>query len=115
MSADGYGPFLDRRRFLAGMTTLGAGAALPAEPAGSLYLETSNGWYVQGGRPIWGYAQQNEWWGGYRGQPTGWWTDIELGPSLIRNDPGKLGPNRTEDLERLTDNMRAYGYPGFQS
>jgi hypothetical protein len=114
MPADPHGPLLDRRRFLAGMTALGAGATLPAEPAGSPYLETSNGWYVQDGRPIWGYAQENEWWGGYRGQPAGWWTDIELGPSLIRNDLGKVGPNRTEDLDRLTGNMRAYGYPGFE-
>jgi hypothetical protein len=53
-------------------------------------------------------------WGGYRGQPTGWWTDYELGPSLIRNDPGQGGPNRTEDLEKLTDDMVQYGYPGFE-
>ena len=80
----------------------------------SLYLETSNGWYMQDGKVIWGYARDNAMWGGYRGQPTGWWTDIGLGPSLIRNDPGKGGPNRTEDLDNLTDNMVQCGYPGFE-
>jgi hypothetical protein len=104
-----------RRRFLAGVAWLGGpsavtvGAASPDLP----YLATSNGWYVQNGKPIWGYARASEMWGGYRGRPTGWWTDYELGPSLIRNDPGRTGPNRTEDLDQLTDAMLAYGYPGF--
>jgi hypothetical protein len=89
-------------------------APKPKTRRDSLYLETSNGWYTQEGKVIWGYARANQWWGGYRGQPTGWWTDIELGPTLIRNDPGQVGPNRTEDLEKLTDNMVVYGYPGFE-
>jgi hypothetical protein len=45
-------------------------------------LATSNGWYVQNGRAIWGYGLHNDWWGGYRGLPTGWWTDCPLRPSL---------------------------------
>jgi hypothetical protein len=132
---------VDRRGFLAGLASLGpaaiaasapnlpvanpphgTGAAafasgdVPPSPTGrdSLYLETVNGWYTQNGKVIWGYARDNEMWGGYRGKPTGWWTDYELGPSLIRNDPGKVGPNRTEDLDKLTDNMVQYGYPGFK-
>jgi hypothetical protein len=81
----------------------------------SLYLETSNGWYMQGGKVICGYARGgNEVWGGYRGQPTGWWTDAAFGPSLVRNDGGHVGPNRTEDLDQLTDSMLEYGYPGFE-
>jgi hypothetical protein len=97
----------------------GSAAVIPdaagegATPRDSLYLETSNGWYLQNGKVIWGYARANEMWGGYRGKPTGWWTDYELGPSLVRNDPGRVGPNRTEDLDKLTDNMVRYGYPGF--
>ena len=77
-------------------------------------LETSNGWYVQKGRAIWGYGQHNDWWGGYRGQPTGWWTDCPLRPSIVRNAPGRIGPNLTEDLPKLTDSMLAYGFPGFE-
>lgn len=129
-----------RRRFLAGLAALGGPAALAAPtrnkpkaiPSGrpgraaasealpretgqdSLYFETCNGWYMQDGTVIWGYARNNEMWGGYRGKPTGWWTDYELGPSLIRNDPGQVGPNRTEDLDKLTDDMAHYGYPGWQ-
>lgn len=124
---------VDRRSFLAGLATLGAPAlmagpaanlrarteaAVTARPGSekvrSLYLETCNGWYMQDGKVIWGYARNNEMWGGYRGLPTGWWTDYELGPSLVRNDPGHVGPNRTEDLDKLTDDMVRYGYPGFQ-
>jgi hypothetical protein len=73
-------------------------------------LETSNGWYLQDGKVIWGYAQQGQWWGGYRGQPTGWWTDTPLSTCITRNAPGEIGPNRTEDLGSLTDSMLAYGY-----
>lgn len=129
---------MGRRRFLAGMAALSGstGLAMPtgneAIPSGgaglaatnealprgtgpdSLYLETCNGWYMQDGTVIWGYARNNEMWGGYRGKPTGWYTDYELGPSLIRNDPGKAGANRTEDLDKLTEDMAHYGYPGWQ-
>jgi hypothetical protein len=90
-------------------------ARKPKTDRDSLYLETSNGWYVQDGKVMCGYARSNnEVWGGFRGQPTGWWTDVATGPSLIRNDPGKIGPNRTEDLDKLTDSMLQYGYPGFE-
>jgi Family of unknown function (DUF6298) len=118
---------MDRRAFLARVGWLAGPAALavsatsspgaadaPADNRDTSDLETTNGWYVQGGKVIWGYARANAWWGGYRGQPSGWWTDIELGPSLIRNDPGRVGPNRTEDLDQLTTSMSLYGYPGFE-
>ena len=116
-----------RRRFLEGLAALGGGASLAvsagpspnAAPAqqGSrdpAPLATSNGWYVQNGRAIWGYGLHNDWWGGYRGLPTGWWTDCPLRPSLIRNAPGRSGPNLTEDLDKLTDSMRTHGFPGFE-
>ncbi len=107
---------LGRRAFLTGLAALGGPAAIGQHKAvpDSRYLETSNGWYIQNGKVIWGYARHNQWWGGFRGQPTGWWTDTELGPSIIRNDPGKVGPNRTEDLDKLTGSMLAHGYPGFE-
>ena len=105
----------DRRRFLEGLAALGGAASL-AVPAGpSPYtalaqqgsrdpasLATSSGWYVQNGRAIWGYGLHNDWWGGYRGLPTGWWTDCPLRPSLIRNAPGRSGPNLTEDLDKAS-------------
>ena len=115
----------DRRQFLKGLAALGGGVTIAASTGlhevqggqgtpNSPYLETLNGWYLQKGRALWGYGQHNGWWGGYRGLPTGWWTDCPLYPSLIRNDPGRVGLNRTEDLAKLTDSMLAYGFPGFE-
>jgi hypothetical protein len=84
--------------------TLGAltASALPAAPG----LTVENGWLVHDGRAIWGWIQHNGWWrAGQR-------------PNLCRRsvgDPlGDVRPNRTEDLDRLTDNMLRYGYPGFE-
>src|SRR5262249_2102609 len=133
---------IDRREFLGTVAALSGGAAAlaagaelfgaaestalaaPATLGNSSYLETSNGWltdggestvgYAHGGKAIWGYAHHNHWWGGYRGAPTGWWTDADLSPSLIRNDPGKIGLNHTEDLGKLTDHMLQFGFPGFE-
>ena len=65
-------------------------------------LQVLNGWYVNNGSVVWGNAQHNGWWrAGQR-------------PNLTRNAPGQIGPNRTEDLEKLTGNMLRYGYPGFE-
>lgn len=65
-------------------------------------LTVQNGWYVQDGKAIWGLAQHNGWWrAGQR-------------PNLARNSPGRIGPNRTEDLGKLTDAMLRFGYPGFE-
>jgi hypothetical protein len=127
---------MDRREFLGAMATFTGGAVAAAmtpnllqaapttEPAAATppampssnsgYLETVNGWYTHNGKAVWGNAQHNHWWGGYRGDPHGWWSDAGLSPSLIRNDPGKIGINRTEDFAKLTDSMLAYGYPGFE-
>lgn len=65
-------------------------------------LRMENGWYVHDGRAIWGYAQHNGWWrAGQR-------------PNITRNAPDEVGPNRTEDLGKLTDAMLRFGYPGFE-
>ncbi len=65
-------------------------------------LRVLNGWYVHGDSVVWGNAQHN-----------GWWRPGQR-PNLTRNAPGQIGPNRTEDLEKLVDNMLRYGYPGFE-
>ena len=65
-------------------------------------LVVENGWYVQGGRVIWGYGQHN-----------GWWRTGQR-PNLTRHAPGEIGPNRTEDLAKLTAAMLRFGYPGFE-
>lgn len=131
------GSQIDRREFLGTLAAITGGALataispklLAADERGSSgdsapapspksigngRLETVNGWYVQEGKAIWGYAQFNHWWGGYRGEPHGWYSDEGLSPSLIRNDPGRIGLNRTEDFSKLTDCMLRWGYPGFE-
>jgi hypothetical protein len=106
---------------------LGAGEQLFAKPAGFadeavLYLEAvggsetrsagrerqsrrislENGWFVHGDRIVWGYAQH-----------CGWWRAGQRA-NIARRAPGAVGPNRTEDLDNLTDNMLRHGYPGFE-
>lgn len=74
-------------------------ACLSAAPEG---LALENGWFTQDGRVIWGYGQRNAWWRpGERA-------------NLTRRDPNVVGPNRTEDLDKLTDNMVKFAYPGFE-
>ncbi len=74
-------------------------AAAESETPG---LTVKNGWYVCDGKVVWGYAQHNGWWrAGQR-------------PNLARRAPGEIGPNRTEDLDRLTDAMLDFAYPGFE-
>lgn len=69
---------------------------------GATGLTIQNGWYVHNGKVVWGYCQHNGWWrAGQR-------------PNLARNAPGEIGPNRTEDLDRLTDAMLRFAYPGFE-
>ena len=66
----------------------------------------TNGWLVHEGKAVLGWVQHNGWWrAGQR-------------PNLARRsvgDPkGDVRPNRTEDLDALTDNMLRYAYPGFE-
>ena len=65
-------------------------------------LQIKNGWFTQDEKVIWGNAQHNGWW--QSGQQ----------PNITRNAPDDIRPNRTEDLDKLTDNMLKYGYPGFE-
>ena len=65
-------------------------------------LTVQNGWYVHNGKVVWGFCQHN-----------GWWREGQR-PNLARNALGEIGPNRTEDLDRLTDAMLRFGYPGFE-
>jgi len=69
-------------------------------------LAVRNGWLTHDGRAVWGWVQHNGWW-----RPG-------MRPNLARSsvgDPlGDVRPNRTEDLDKLTDCMLKYGYPGFE-
>ena len=76
-------------------------------------LNIQNGWFVQNHKVIWGMAQHNGWWGGYQ-KSTGWIKQYKVRTAICRNAPGKIGPSYTEDLDKLTDAMRRYGYPGFE-
>jgi len=60
------------------------------------------GRYVHKSKVIWGYVQHNGWWrAGQR-------------PNITRNAGNDIRPNRTENLDLLTDSMLRYGYPGFE-
>ena len=76
-------------------------------------LSIQNGWFVHNGKVIWGCAQHNGWWGGYR-KSAGWFGQYKVRTAICRRDPARIGPSFTEDLDRLTDAMRRYGYPGFE-
>ena len=87
---------------LAGCMVAAAGQGAEGAPG----LINANGWFVHGDTVIWGWVQHN-----------GWWRPGDR-PNLTRRsigDPvGDVRPNRTEDLDALTDNMLRYGYPGFE-
>jgi len=85
------------------------GQASPAEAG----LTIENGWFVHNGKVVWGCAQHNGWWGGYR-KSTGWIQQYKVRTAICRNAPGQVGPSFTEDLDKLTDAMLRYGYPGFE-
>jgi hypothetical protein len=86
--------------------------ALAGAAVGGGGLRIRNGWYAFQGRPVWGYIQHNGWW------------RVGQRPNLARRAPldGDVDdfsdldvrPNRTEDLDALSDNMLRYGYPGFE-
>ncbi len=76
-------------------------------------LTIETGWFVHNGKTLWGCAQHNGWWGGYR-KNTGWIHQYKVRTAICRNAPGRVGPSFTEDLDKLTDAMLRYGYPGFE-
>ncbi len=84
---------------------------VPSTPPRGMQIE--NGWFVQNNKVIWGYAQHNGWWGGYR-NTNNWIHNYKVRTALCRNAPGQMGPSLTEDLDQLTDAMVRYGYPGFE-
>ena len=84
------------------------------ETAGAVEgLSVQNGWLIHDEEVIWGCAQHNGWWGGYR-KNTGWIHNYKVRTAICRNAPGQVGPSLTEDLSKLTDAMLQYGYPGFE-
>ncbi len=97
-----------------GAGIVGAEARTPADSGSFLFLPAilsaaahndsgvENGWYVRKGKVVWGYGQHNGWW--RAGQRA----------NLTRNAPGQYGPNRTEILPALVENMIHWGYPGFE-
>ena len=93
------------RRSVPGLLLASLVLSSPLETTADVHaagLAVSNGWYVHNGKAVWGLAQHNGWWrAGQR-------------PNIARNAPGQLGPNRTEDLGKLTSAMLRFGYPGFE-
>ncbi len=85
----------------------------PVDAAETEGLKIVNGWFTQDDRVIWGAAQHNGWWGGYRPE-NGWMRQYKVRTALCRRDPNRVGPSFTEDLDQLTDAMVRYGYPGFE-
>jgi len=86
-----------------GLLAIAAAAPGPASAEG---LAVTNGWLTHDGMAVWGWVQHNGWWrAGQR-------------PNLARRSVGDpesdVRPNRTEDLDKLTDSMLRYGYPGFE-
>jgi len=63
-------------------------------------ISIENGWFVIGGKAVWGNCQHNGWWRKNRA-------------SVVRKSPA-IGPNRQEDIPRLVANMKQFGYPCFE-
>ena len=65
-------------------------------------IRIHHGRFIHNDRVVWGYGQYSaQWRGGRR-------------PNITRNAPGEFGPNRTEDLGRLVENMVEFGYPALE-
>jgi hypothetical protein len=84
---------------LAFLLILSLGVSSMARPAD---LTIENGWLNYKGSAIWGL-----------GRYSAIWKSGHM-PNITRNAPGRIGPNLTENLDRLTDSMLAYGYPAFE-
>lgn len=69
-------------------------------------LAVTNGWLTHEGRAVWGWVQHNGWWrAGQRANIT---------RRSVGDPEWDVRPNRTEDLDKLTDWMLEYGVPGFE-
>ena len=64
-------------------------------------LTTENGWFVDKGKVIWGYAEYQMIW------------QKDQYACITGRFPEKTGPCLTEDLNQLTDAMIQHGYPGL--
>jgi hypothetical protein len=63
-------------------------------------ISSSNGWFMKDGKVIWGYCQHNGWW------------DSTIA-SIVRKADTE-GPNQTENIPALVNNMIKHGYPCFE-
>ncbi len=75
------------------------------QKAGPALTLSSNGWLVVNDALLVGRASEVSWWRG-RLEPT---RAADIGPSLTRFAPGRSGTGLTDDLDELTDKMRASG------
>ncbi len=92
------------KKFTAAIPWLLAPVLWAAEQGGRLRVD--NGWLMHGDRPVWGWVQHNGWWrAGQRANIT---------RRSVGDPQGDVRPNRTEDLDKLTDAMLRFGYPGFE-
>jgi Family of unknown function (DUF6298) len=69
-----------------------------------------NGWLVRGGSLLSGGRTETAWW---RGSIVPGRTG-ESGPAITRFAPGRTGPGATDDLDALTDSLRANGTAVFE-
>jgi hypothetical protein len=77
-------------------------------------VKVVSGWYVQDDQILWGYIWHNGWWRGNAQYGIDDMDKYGQRPNITRNDPKTVGPNRTEDLDKLTDLMVSSGIPGFE-
>jgi hypothetical protein len=73
------------------------------EPVPGKPLSVENGWLVSDGRVLTGGRTGTVWWRGHV-LPS---RAGELGVGVTRFVPGRVGPGYTDDLDELTDSMRA--------
>src|SRR5262249_36280058 len=74
-----------------------------SEPAVTKPLSLQNGWLVCDGQLLTGGRTRTVWWRGHV-LPS---RAGELGVGVTRFVPGRVGPGYTDDLDELTDRMRA--------
>ena len=79
-------------------------------PARSPVMQIKNGWLVRGNEIVNGKRQSVPWWtGGIQGK------DLENAlPAITRFVPGRSGKGLTDDLNELTDSMKARNIVGME-
>jgi hypothetical protein len=88
------------------LVAVGVVASVPAKAQNTTPLVNDTGWIVHRDAPVWGWVQHNGWWRpGQRANIT---------RRSVGDPQGDVRPNRTEDLDALTDSMLRFGYPGFE-